>query len=407
MTTIGKNGSELRISNRSAILKLVNEKPGISRKEISKELNLTPATISNITNELIKEGILMEYGVRSDDSKSGRREVPLCLNKSSYKALCAYIATRSVDVFCLNFEEDILFMKTLKFDETESGETILNCICDVFDEYLDTLDEAEKASILGIGLAVKGIVDSRNGISKRSFGLWEDNLKVMEIVKKRMPYKVIINNNVKCIAYAEYMLSSNHDADNMIFIKYGPLIGGAFISSTEIYDGSDYQAMNLGHMIADINGDICRCGRRGCLETIVGFDVMAKILEIQYSRNILPVLYQITNGDKSRINMETILQSYDLGEVHVKGLVNRAIEFLAVQIANLISTINPQKIVFYGRPFESSAFSDKLIQTIKEKAVDTNSTVICNSIRNMQLDYAGCAAIVWKDFLETGAVLNE
>lgn len=404
MTSTGKNGPELRTLNRSAILKLVNDRGEISRKEISKLLNLTPAAISNITSELIKEGILMEYGVRSDDSKSGRKEVLLCLNKSHYRALCAYIATHTVDVFCMNFEETIFFKKTLDFKDTDSGEFMLNRICDVFDEYLLTLTEEEKSSILGIGLAVKGIVDSLNGVSIRSFDLWEDNLDVAKIVKKRLPYKVIINNNVKCIAYAEYMLSSGRQADNMIFIKYGPLIGGAFISQSEIYNGYDYQAMNLGHMIADLNGTICRCGRQGCLETIVGFDVMAKLLEIQYSPTILPILYELTGGDKTQINMETILQSYDLGEKNVKKIIDRAVEYLAVVISNLISTINPQKIVFYGRPFESKAFTDELILSIENRAAGTNSTVICNSIRNMKLDYVGCASIVFKDFLEAGAV---
>ncbi len=409
MDNSGTNGFDVRILNRRAILKLVNEQQGIqgiSRKEISRRLSLTPATISNITSELIKENTLIEYGVRSDDSKSGRKEVLLCLNKGYYKVLCAYVATRAVNVFCMDLNETILFEKKLDFGESESGRDILETICDVFDEYLATLTEEEKKTIIGIGMAVKGIVDSKEGISKRSFGLWEDNLNVMEIVKKRMPYKIIINNNVKCIAYAEHLLAGGNDNNNMIFIKYGPLIGGAFVSSSEIYDGYDYQAMNLGHMIVEINGDICRCGQRGCLETIVGFDMMAKLLELQYSPTILPILYRLTNGDKTRIDMESILQSYDMGEGNVVRIVNRAMEYLAVTIANLISIINPQKIVFYGRPFESGAFTDELIGKIKEKASDISSTVICNSARNMDLDYVGCASIVIKDFLESGAVLN-
>lgn len=406
MANSGTNGPELRILNRRAILKLINERQGKSRKELAIKLNLTAATISNITNELIREGTLIEYGVRSEDAKSGRKEVLLCLNKSHYKVLCAYIATKNVSVFCMDLEERLLFERQICFDEADGGEYMLNRVCDVFDEYLSSISADERHNVIGIGMAVKGIVDTKNGISKRSFGLWEDGLDVMGIVQKRMPYKVVINNNVKCIAYAEHMLSPEYAEENMIFIKYGPLIGGAFISSSDIYDGYDYQAMNLGHIISDINGNVCRCGRRGCLETIVGFDVMTKALEIQYSPVILPILYKLTHGDKSQINMETILQSYDMGERNVIQIVNRAQEYLAVTIANLISTINPKKIVFYGQPFESKLFTKELIRKIQDRAVDTNSTVICNSVRNMDLDYAGCVSIVLKDFLESGAVLN-
>ncbi len=406
MSNSGKNGFDVRTINRSEILKLVNKQPGISRKEIANRLHLTPAAISNITSELIKEETLIEYGVRSNDSKSGRKEVLLCLNKSHYRVLCAYIATRSVDVFCMDLDEKLLFQRNLNFKEEDSGRKMLERICDVFDEYLETLTDQEKQTIIGIGMAVKGIVDSKAGISKRSFGLWEDELNIKEIVQSRMHYQVIINNNVKCVAYAEHLLSGGSDKENMIFIKYGPLIGGAFISDSEIYDGQDYQTMNLGHIIADINGDICRCGRRGCLETIVGFDVMAKLLEIQYSPTILPILYRLTNGDKTKIDMETILKCYDFGEKNVVRIVNRAMEYLALIIVNLISTINPQKIVFYGRPFESQAFTNELLEKIREKAADSNATDMSISIRNMDLDFVGCASIVIKDFLESGAVLK-
>lgn len=403
---VGKSMVDVRVSNRAAVLKLLYAHGGLSRKQLSRFMNLTPATITNITADLIAEEVLEEGPAKNGKARSGRKEVALTLNLKRFRVMCAYIAERNVSVYCMDFAGEKFFHTDIHFDDLVSGADIVNSVCDQIEHYMDGLPAAERERIIGIGMGVKGVFDPVGGVSIRSFGLWEDNLNVREIVESRFDLKVHINNNVRCIANAQRLLHHKNGVRSMLFIKYGPLIGGAMIMYGDVYDGHGYQAMEVGHTVINLNGSICRCGKRGCLETIIGFDVMGKLLELQYSRVRSPVLYEITGGERRNITMETILAAYDRDERVVVETVNRAIEFLALELVNAMVVINPELIVLYGLPFESDAFMRRLESEVRRIGGESRSTVIMKSQGNLQLDHFGCASIAIKDFLDTGAVLR-
>ncbi|MDR1520407.1 MAG: ROK family protein [Planctomycetota bacterium] len=406
MIDVGKSMADVRISNRAALLKLLYARGELSRKQLAGLMNLTPATITNIAADLIDEQVLAEGPAKNGGTRSGRREVALTLNLKRFRVMCAYIAERKVAVYCMDLEGEEFFHADLGFDDRISGAGMVNSVCDHIQEYLNGLSSEARSRIIGIGMGIKGVFDPVGGVSIRSFGLWEDNLNVREIVESRFDFKVHLNNNVRCIANAQKLIHHNNGVRSLLFIKYGPLIGGALIMNGALFDGHGCQAMEVGHTVVDPGGPVCRCGKRGCLETIIGFDVMGKLLELQYSRARTPILHEITGGERTNIGMESILAAYDRGDQAVVDTVNRAIEYLALELINTIVIINPELIVLYGRPFESGAFLERLEGEVRRIGGESRSTVIMKSQSNLRLDRFGCASIVVKDFLDTGAVLT-
>lgn len=404
MVVSGTSNVDMRSNNRAAVLHAINSGHAVSRKVLSQQLKLTAAALSNITGDLINEGVLVEGCVDDSNGKSGRKEILLELNRSHYYAFGAYIASRTVKVFCMDFNYQEKFMQELVFDDAASGEEMLNAILDVVDGYLAQID-LSKIQVVGIGIALKGITDSSNGISVNSFGLWENNLSVREIVSRRFPYRVVVNNNVKCIAYAESMLPENINADSLLLVKYGPLLGGSFVLNTDVYNGANYKAMELAHMVMDVNGVKCRCGKRGCAETIVGFDVLTHQLSMLYSPVRTPILYRLTQGDKSRIQMDTILESYSAGDPAVGDVMKRAIQYLALDIVNAAGLLNPSKVILYGKPFLNEGYIAALYAAIEELCNGEKVFDVVKSTRNLEEDYVSCIAIVIKEFLDSGAQL--
>ncbi len=375
----------------------------MSRKALANKLELTPAALSIITRDMLEEGILVESDSCGEalSGKVGRKEINLDIARSRFYAFGAYIATRDVRVFCMDFNYELKFMKELSFTDSVSGEYILNKVFDTVDGYLEEI-ETENIVIAGIGIAVKGIVDTERGISVNSFGLWENNLPIYEIAKSRFPYRIVVNNNVKCIAYAESLIPGNNEFKSLLLIKYGPLIGASLVLNSGIYDGSNYRAMEMGHQVIEPNGIRCRCGKKGCLETVIGFDVMVHQMQLLYSPRRVPELFRITGGDMKEISMETIILAYEAGDAAVCDVVDRAIRFFAMCMSNTIGLLNPAKVVLYGRPFQSKKYMKDFFAALKESGCDLSEVCIAESTKNMKEDFSSCISIVIKEFINDG-----
>lgn len=404
MDNVGKNMFDLRVSNRVAVLNLLYSTGGMSRKEIAARLNLTPAAISHITGDLIDEGVLIETKKVEGSNRMGRREVILEIDLTRFKVLCAYIPTRDIRISCIDLAGNVDFSKDLSFDTQLSGEEIIDSICDEMLEYVDSLSTEQRRWIIGAGFGVKGICDDQRGVSVNSFSLWEDNLPIRDLVEKRLGIKVMIQNNIRCVANAEMLFNQQKDIQSMLFVKLGPLVGGAFVLNGGLYKGYGYQAMELGHFVVDPLGSVCRCGKRGCLETVIGFDVITNNLKLYYSAARLPILYKLTGGDKSKITMENIMKSYDENERVVCEMLDGALERFAFMLVNAIGLIDPQRITLYGFPFESAKFIEILKNKIKKISHGEITSQIMKSSRNLQLDDLGCASIVIGNFLSNGAI---
>ena len=192
----------------------------------------------------------------------------------------------------------------------------------------------------------------------------------------------------------------------MLFVKLGPLVGGAFVVDGRLFTGHSYHAMELGHFVVDPLGSVCRCGKRGCLETVIGFDVIANHLALLLSPARLPILYHLTGGDKTKLTMETIMESFDLNERIVVDILDGALERFALTLVDAIGLIDPQRVTLYGVPFESARFVALLHEKVKALAHGELSAELVISNRNLQLADLGCASIVIKDFLANGAKLT-
>lgn len=404
MSDIGKNMFDLRVSNRVAVLNLLHSSGGMSRKEIATRLNLTPAAISHITSDMIAEGVLIETKKVEGSSRMGRREVILEIDLTKFKVMCAYIPTRDMRISCIDLAGNIDFSKDLHFDSSLSGREIIDSICDEMLDYMNSLSSEQRRWVIGAGLGIKGIFDDQRGVSVNSFGLWEANLPVRDIVEKRLGIKVLSHNNIRCVASGEMLFNHHENIQSMLFVKFGPLVGGAFILNGGLFKGYGYHAMELGHFVVDPRGSVCRCGKRGCLETEIGFDIIANHLGVHYSSTRTPILYQLTGGDKSKITMENIMESFDRNERVVCEIMDGALDHFAFMLVDAIGLIDPQRITLYGFPFESDKFMRLLKEKIKKLSHGDMTTEIVKSSRNLQLDDLGCASIVIKDFLSNGAI---
>ena len=353
----GINMSNVKINNRSLILKLLNSEGPLSRKDISKKIGLTPAGVSNLTRELINEGIVVEKGeVENTIKKSGRKKILLDINYKSKKVVGIDIGvdiTRiAISDLAGKIEAEIKMDTKTDISATEYLKDIANKIINLLFH-----NNLLKNQIMGIGIGIVGIVDPDTGISYQAYGIWDYEVDIKSIFKDVFNTNIIVDNNVRALSLAEIKKNTEISGDNILFIKYGPGIGSSMIINNNIYYGSHNNAGEIGHMILDYNGEKCRCGKNGCLESIVSKGAIYDELDISN--------HQI-GSNVNTIDFKEIISKTKKSNKEIMNLMKKISFFIALGISNVISIYDPGKVILHGRAFNYNKFIKQIKIELKK-----------------------------------------
>lgn len=398
----GINMSDVKINNRALILNQLKEEKK-SRKDIAEKIQLTPAAVTILVNEMIQEGCIRECGYIEEPGRVGRKRVFIELNKDYKYVIGVNIEPSLISVGISNLSSEII----QSIDEKINGmsvEQIMDSIVKTCKDLLWNLNISKK-DVLGVGVGIVGIVDSKHGISKHAYGLWREPVDIENILTKKLDLPIIVENNVRVLALAEMELTMHRHIQNMVFIKYGPGIGSAIIADKEIYKGAYNNAGELGHMIIDINGKECRCGQNGCLETVASIGTLIEEIKQEFSEVLYPILFKLTKGSIDKINDSILIQAYKLGEELVVSKVNKAWDYLGIGIVNMIKLYDPHKIIVYGEIFNDQLFVKKLMEEIKDYGhIDNAINKIKKSGLSQERCIGGAVLVIKELFYKTGAI---
>lgn len=341
MKPTGANMITVRRENRASILKLINDNGPASRKDLAKILGLTAAAVTLICNDLINEGILVETGISVKRTGAGRKKELLDINYNVAYVYSINIESEHTCVAISNLKGEKIAYKIV---DTKSKDKPKKFLLDIVNICKNLSKECpfESKKIVAIGVGITGIVDKENGISKRAYGIWKEEVNIKEILSKALLLDVYVENNVNAFAMAELFYGIGKEYDNLMVIKWGPGVGCSLIIDQEIYDGRHSKAAELGHFIVEKDGELCKCGRRGCLETKVSYKALYKVKpfkEIEFGD-----IYQ-----KTKTKLE-------------KKAFDEAIDVFARSIINSATIVAPNRIILSGILFKDEIIRNALIK---------------------------------------------
>lgn len=396
----GINMVDVKRKNRSSILNLIHQKDGMSRKDIALKLGLTPAAITLITTDLIKDGLIYEEFSDQTSSHKGRKEVILKTNSANYAAIGVYISLHKFRILCTDMDNNVIFKDTVFTSDCHNqSDKILDKLCEILKNRIQSFDVLRNHQLLGIGISINGIVDMVKGISINSYYIWEKNVAVVDYVKTRMNLPVLLTNNICSLANGESFLSKYSHTSRMLFIKYGPGIGAARNRSQDSNSIFNLVSVELGHTTMDANGQPCICGNKGCLETIVSYNSIEKSLEGLISVESTPLLYNLTNGDPINLSIDKIIKSYIAKEKPVVIVLERTIFYFSLALQNAMQLLDPEIVILYGEFFEISEFKEALIAQLSKLIVTDR---VRFSHFNLQLETFGPLSTIISYFYENG-----
>ena len=229
-----------------------------------------------------------------------------------------------------------------------------NTIKKVIEDYIieKTANFLQQYNITEIGIAIPGTVKNETVVKSVNLGL--KNYEIVKKLQEKIALPIHIRNDAKCAALAENAYGALKSYDRSIFLTLGTGIGGAVIIHNELLDTGELPGCEFGHMLIEKNGNLCKCGKRGCWETYASMKAFKDNL-----REILD-LDERTSG-KELLDMLRKMDKNSPKYIQTNKLIEQYIDYLSIGISNLINIFEPEAIGIGGSfVFYEEIFLDKL-----------------------------------------------
>lgn len=316
------------------VLDTIRKYGPINRYEIAKKTSLSPATVTNITEKLIKVGFIAE--TPSSVSKRGRKPINLTLSNETHLSVGIEIDPRRITGVIIGLNGDVLKSKRIDIDKP-TPEHIFESSIELYNSLTKDID---KKMIVGLGIGIPGLIDPKNKkiIFSAVLG-WKD--VYVDDFFKGLDIPFFIEDNVRAITLGELWYGAGIGKDNLLCIGAGRGISAGIVINGSIYSGPNDRAGEFGHMVIEKDGKKCKCGNYGCLEAYVSTEtIIEKAME-----GIKINAYTDFEPKDERKLFEEIIHTGKNGDKFILNIFEEVGEYLGIGIANIVNFFNPELII--------------------------------------------------------------
>ena len=345
------NSQYIRDLNLTSIFRLIYKHGPVSRKQLAENTGYSSATISNHVRRLYDNYFVIE--TEKGISTGGRKPVYLTWNPER-----SYIIAVSIEVTKIRL---ILFNLKLKIKKKVSYILNKKELKYVVEKLIGGIDKIIKQSgiskekIMGIGIAVPGLVDSENGIINFAPNLYWKDINMKKYIQENYRLPFILENEARAavVGESEFVYS---DIGNIVFVSINEGIGCGIIFNGSLYRGSSGNAGEFGHIIIDSSGPECHCGNNGCWETLASLNYIKN----RYHKLNNPIL-----------SSEQLIDKAEGGDKKLQNIIKETGENIGIGLVNIINSLSPELLVIGGDILNFRKYIEKDInKIISEKVFD-------------------------------------
>ena len=351
MSPVGSGSLEsLRERNRRELLDALRRRGSASRADLARLTGLSRSTVSTLVSELQASGLVVDREPAADARapQQGRPPTLLTLDRSAGLVLGIDFGHEQVHVAIADLSRTILAERTQPLDVDNSAAGALDVAVELADEVIAAANiDADR--ILGAGVGLSGPIDVIAGAvyAGKILPGWA-GVRPAEELAARLGVHVHLDNDANLGALAEVTLGAGIGARDAMYVMVGGGVGAGLILGGELYRGAGGTAGELGHVLVDESGPICRCGNRGCLEMMAG------------GRAIIALL-RSSHGDE--LTLDEVMALVADGDSGARRAIADAGRILGRSVAAIVNTFNPELVIVGGAV---SAAGDVLLDPLQE-----------------------------------------
>ena len=362
-TETAGNQHLIKAINRMALVRCLCANPGLSRADLALAVDLTKSTVSLLVRELIAEGWVMERDIVTTGDL-GRRPTPLFIDTQRLLLLGVEVGVDAVRIVATTLTGEVLTRLEVGFGSSRSVTDCINHLAAGLQKVRKQFKFTQK--VIGIGVGLPGGVDEAGGVLQLASNLgWRDvpfetmlHSKLKGTMLAGVP--LFLQNEADVAALGEHEFNAASGVNPLLYVSINHGVGAGVIVNGRMLTGNRGFAGEVGHMVLQVNGPLCTCGRRGCAEALIGM----RALNQAPLQNELGALSDLIAEVKSRLADQ---HGDTVRAVSIAGA------YLGVLLQNLTAAYDPACIVIGGVVVSlGDSFLAPALQTLADYAAAAN-----------------------------------
>ncbi len=231
-----------------------------------------------------------------------------------------------------------------------TAEEGLTSVVDAIESALSQLEE-DRSRIRKIGICSPGPLDPRTGvvINPPNVPCWRD-FPLAEEIGKKYSAAVKVDNDANAAGLAEYLWGAGRGYPNVFYATLGTGIGTGIVFDGKIFHGRTGSAAEGGHVSIDLNGPVCNCGKKGCIEIFASGTAIGRRAReaVTQSPQRGAQLLALAGGNVAKIRSEMVGKAAEAGDPLAKEILEQTMEYLAVWLGNTVDLLEPEVMILGG-----------------------------------------------------------
>ncbi len=364
----------MRRRNALAIVTIVRGKEDISRAELAREANLSPATVSSIVDELLASGILNETGSKSTATQRGRRPIGLVFNPKSRFAAGASLEASLLRIVLCDLDGHPMAESTTPCDQSKNPDDLASIV-------MDSMKDLAKKSgipikkICALGISLPSQTDQVGWdkiMPANQLGAIFPQRELWVRLQKKLKRSVVLDSHVNMAAIAESLCNVAERTDSVMVVRLGNVVRSALVVQGQLVAGSSKLAGEIGHIQTPGNNRPCECGNVGCVNTVAS-----------------PVGMLKTCRERGCVveSMEDLIAQAQSGNRACSDVLAEAARAVGFAIALCVNILAPNQIIVSGAATEANElFLVPLFATIRKHSLKANfhsCTIMASELKQM------------------------
>ena len=353
---------------RRRLLQQIRRCGRVPRIELVDLTGISRATVTTITAELLSRGLIEEDPRSGEpgDTRRGRPRVDLKIRGAAHLVAGGKISNRKLSLVLLDFEGTQLAELECDIGKpVHAPEALADTLAEAVAQ-LAALAGRTLADVSGVGLGIAGIVEANAGVIYWSPSLSQRNVAFANLLSQRLGRPAFIDNDANLVAVAEKSFGLGQAHSDFIVVTIEAGVGMGLVINGEIYRGTRGCGAEFGHTKVHLDGALCRCGQRGCLEAYVADYALLREAQTVPGPDVLT---------DPTARMEALLTGARDGDPMAKKIVERAGRMFALGLANLVNIFDPELIILAGEQMQfDHLYADEVLAQMRSSIVQVDKT---------------------------------
>jgi predicted NBD/HSP70 family sugar kinase len=349
----------MRRQNSLPVLNILNGDGPMSRAELARRLRCNGTTVTRIIKDLIDLELVKTLGL--DNSTGGRPQELVDLNADWKHAIGIALDPDYISGVIIDLKGRIIVREQIIFKGVQSGRDFLDALISLANRLLAACD---RQKLLGIGIAAFGTFSDENRVLENVVQLPDlEKFDLKKFFKETYGIEPEVSNTAVAKTFNEIWFNHNGVNGNLLVIIAGSGIGCTAAIDGQIVFNKHGHGGELGHTIYQLDGEPCKCGKHGCLETLCSTSAIRKKVALQCGKTL---------------TVPELIAGYAAGDAAITEVVDTAAKWLGIAVANQINLLAPDEIVLTG---ELMKFGDRFLQIVKETIATSSFSIFQKDLK--------------------------